>query len=100
MLPLNYNNIPPIPPPIDCFPAPQIFGWLEIHSISPQIIAHDPSQHSSQDMVLFMDKTNLNCLTQQIQITSQIWISGLIVRSDPKFIYISVDSFTYNPPSP
>jgi hypothetical protein len=110
MLPVAYINVLSIEP-VNLTASHHISGWVKIHSITPHIIAHDPNnlticpphffvfQYLAEinsppfqhlDMVLQIDPTVLNRVIPQLQITSWIWISGLIAGSDNRFTYVSV----------
>ncbi|KAA1073654.1 hypothetical protein PGT21_020787 [Puccinia graminis f. sp. tritici] len=86
-------------PPTEPLPLPQISGWVKIHSTSPQILAHDPTNITAKDLALTIEPSVLNILIPQIQINSRVWISGTILRTDPKFLFITVTKIAYHPPA-
>ncbi|KAA1070879.1 hypothetical protein PGT21_026401 [Puccinia graminis f. sp. tritici] len=42
-------------PPTESFPLPQISAWVKIHSTSPQVLAHEPTNIKAQDWFLTIE---------------------------------------------
>ncbi|KAA1069336.1 hypothetical protein PGT21_021483 [Puccinia graminis f. sp. tritici] len=77
---------------------PQISGWVKIHSVSPQLRAHDPTQPNLPDFVLSVDDSVLNRMNPQLQITSRIWLTGTVTRYQNHLIYLTVQHLSYSSP--
>ncbi|EHS63134.1 uncharacterized protein PGTG_20719 [Puccinia graminis f. sp. tritici CRL 75-36-700-3] len=87
--------MPPPPQPINLV---QISGWIKVHSIFPELRAHNPTNINSKDFVLSIEDALLQRLNPELQIASRIWIKGTIVRSESKFIHVRVQDLSYSAP--